>query len=109
VRHARHARGGPRAAAFACQRELADLLRDQGVRVPDSATPGELGAIVRTAVGVDASAFVHAVDRARFGPDPVADETRAELRTLKRALRRELGYAARLRGFVSLRSLGLSG
>jgi hypothetical protein len=65
--------------------------------------------LVRAATGVNASAFVGAVDRARFGRRPVAGEARAELRALKRVLRRELGHAARLRGYLSLRSLGLSG
>jgi transglutaminase-like putative cysteine protease len=98
-----------RGTASACLRELADVLRDQGVRVPDSATPGELAELAREATGVDARRFAAAADRARFSRAPAPDEARSELRALKRSLRRELTYVARLRGFLSLRSLGLSG
>jgi hypothetical protein len=110
VRQRRYLRSrDPRATAAACLRELADLLRDQGVRVPDSATPGELAELAREATGVDAERFAAAADRARFGRTPAPREARAELRALKRSLRRELTYVARLRGFLSLRSLGFSG
>jgi protein-glutamine gamma-glutamyltransferase len=98
-----------RATASACLRELADLLRDQGVRVPDSTTAGELAGLAREATGVDAHRFAAAADRARFGRSPAPREARDELRALKRSLRRELTYVARLRGFLSLRSLGFSG
>jgi hypothetical protein len=77
--------------------------------VPASATPAELAGLARDATGVDAAQFAQAVERARFGRRPTAGEARTELRALKRALRRELTFVARLRGFVSLRSLGLSG
>jgi transglutaminase-like putative cysteine protease len=110
LRRARYLRRrDPRGTASACLRELADVLRDQGVRVPDSATPAELAALALDATGVDARRFAAAADQARFGLAPAPREARAELRALKRSLRRELTYVARLRGFLSLRSLGLSG
>jgi len=109
LRRSRYLRRDPRGTATACLRELADVLRDQGVDVPASATPGELAALTSGATGVDAERFAGAAERARFGPSPVPGEARAELRTLKRTLRRELTYVDRLRGFLSLRSLGLSG
>jgi transglutaminase-like putative cysteine protease len=109
LRRGRYLGRDPRATATACLRELADVLRDQGVDVPASATPTELAGLARDATGVDAAPFAQAVERARFGRRPTAGEARTELRALKRALRRELTFVARLRGFVSLRSLGLSG
>ena len=113
LRRSRYLRRDPRLVAAACRRELADVLRDQGVDVPRSATPRELADLVEEWATVDAAPFAAALERARFGPPELAEaaatEARLDLRRLKRAVRRELGLVARLRGLLSLRSLGLSG
>jgi transglutaminase-like putative cysteine protease len=113
LRRSRYLHSDPRRIAAACRRELADVLRDQGLDVPPSATAGELAALVEGWCGVDATAFAAAVEQARFGPPGRAGEAavaaRTDLRRLKRSLRRAVGPLRRLRGLVSLRSLGLSG
>jgi transglutaminase-like putative cysteine protease len=112
LRRRRYLRRDPRALAAACRQELADVLRDQGADVPSSATPAELAALAAEWTGVEPGCFAAAVERARFGPPAqareAASEARRELRELKRRLRRELSLVARTRGFLSLRSLGLS-
>ena len=60
---------------------------------------------------VDAGPFARAAATARYGPEPQARDAarraRVELRELKRKLRRGLLVLDRLRGLVSVRSLGL--
>ena len=99
----------PRRVAAATRTELESFLRDQGVAVPRSATLDDLRAAVGDELGFDASAFVAAAGRARFG-DPrdashAATTARVELRALLHVVRAQLSLRARLRGFVSLRSL----
>jgi transglutaminase-like putative cysteine protease len=99
----------PRRSAAATRKELESFLRDQGVAVPRSATLEDLRAAVADELALDASAYVAAAGRARFG-DPqdapsAARAARAELRELLHDLREHLSLGARLRGFVSLRSL----
>lgn len=77
--------------------------------MPQSATLDDLRVAVGQELGFDASAYVAAAGRARFG-DPqdasqAARTARAELAALLRAVRERLSLRARLRGFVSLRSL----
>ena len=65
-------------------------------------------------LAVDAAAFVRAAAAARYGPPTqsgrAARSARRELRRLRRALRRRLAIRDRIRGLLSLRSLGfLSG
>jgi transglutaminase-like putative cysteine protease len=101
----------PRRIAVACTRELTDFLHDQRVPPAQAATFRELGAAVRDGLGVDASNFARAATAARYGPPgdarQAAGSTRRELRELKRRLRRSLGGYDRVRGLLSVRSLGL--
>ena len=108
-RRLRYLTTDPRRAAAATRAELEAFLRDQGVAVPRSATLDDLKAAVADELGFDASAYVAAAGRARFG-DPqdaphAARAARAELAALLRSVRERLSLRARLRGFVSLRSL----
>lgn len=102
----------PRRLAGACRRELVDFLLDQGIEVPRSAGPNELGGLLRARTGVEASDFADALGRARFGPLSVAaaaaKESRRELRSVRRRLRRVLSLGGRLRGLFSLRSILVS-
>ena len=113
VRRSRYLTRDPRRIAAACRRELRDVLLDQQVEVAPSATVRELAALVETEFGVDATAFGLHADAARFGPTAVAREaaraTRSDLRRLRRGLRRELSRFERVRGLLSLRSLGFVG
>jgi transglutaminase-like putative cysteine protease len=113
VRRSRYLTRDPRRLAAACRKELRDVLLDQQVEVPPSATVRELAALVETEFGVDATAFGLHADAARFGPTGVAREaaraTRGDLRRLRRNLRRELSRFERARGLLSLRSLGFAG
>jgi transglutaminase-like putative cysteine protease len=112
VRRVRYVSRDPRRVAGACRRELADFLRDQRIGVAGSATLHELGAIVRDELTVDPDAFVAAATAARFGPPAgsraAAQTARRELRALVRLVRRRLGVRERVRGSLSLRSLGLA-
>jgi transglutaminase-like putative cysteine protease len=102
----------PRRVAAACRRELAAFLADQRVEVPASATLHELGQVVRQEFGVEPGAFVTAAATARFGREPAAAvaarEAKRELAELLRLLRGCLTRRDRLRGLLSLRSLGPS-
>ena len=113
VRRSRYLTRDPRRLAAACRNELRDVLLDQQVEVPPSATLRELGELVRVEFGVEAAAFGLHADAARFGPAAGAREaaraTRRDLRRLRRGLRRELTRFERFRGLLSLRSLGLTG
>jgi hypothetical protein len=101
----------PRRTAVACARELAEFVHDQRVPAAQAATFRELGGTVRDGLGVDASSFAQAATGARYGPPEgarqAADSARKELRELKRRLRRSLGKYDRVRGLLSVRSLGL--
>jgi transglutaminase-like putative cysteine protease len=113
VRRSRYLTRDPRRLAAACRKELRDVLLDQQMEVPPSATLRELGELVRVEFGVEAAAFGLHADAARFGPPAGAREaaraTRRDLRRLRRGLRRELTRFERFRGLLSLRSLGLTG
>jgi transglutaminase-like putative cysteine protease len=110
-RKLRYVTRDPRRVAVACGRELAEYIQDQRVRPESAATFRELGDTVAAQLGVDASRFARAATAARYGrPEQArqsADRTRAELRDLKRRLRRALGLVDRVRGLLSVRSLGL--
>ena len=99
----------PRRVAAATRNELEWFLRDQGIAVSRSATLDDLRRAVGRELGYDAGPFVAAAGRARFGAPAdtrgAARRARKELQSLLRAARGELSVAARLRGFVSLRSL----
>ena len=113
VRRSRYLTRDPRRVASACRKELRDVLLDQQVEVPQSATLRELAELVEAEFGVDATAFGLHADAARFGPGAAATEaakaTRRDLRRLLRGLRRELTRFERVRGLLSLRSLGFAG
>jgi len=109
IRRARYLTRNPRRSATASRRELEAFLRDQGVAIPHAATLQTLQRAVHDELGLDGRPFATAAARARFGP-PMQAETgasiaRRELRSLLKRARRELSLWARLRGFVSLRSL----
>jgi hypothetical protein len=112
-RHVRYLTRNPRRLASACRKDLRDFIRDQGVDVPPSATLRDLAELVESEFGVDARAFGLHATAARFGPAASAREAaramRRDLRHLRRRLRKELTRTERLRGLLSLRSLGLAG
>jgi protein-glutamine gamma-glutamyltransferase len=112
VRRARYASRDPRRVAAACRQELAGFLLDQRIDAARSATLHELGAIVRGELAVDPDRFVAAATAARFGPPagagPAARDARRELRALTRVVRARLTFRERLRGLLSLRSLGFA-
>jgi transglutaminase-like putative cysteine protease len=111
-RRVRYLTRNPRRVAVACARELADFLADQRLPVRAGATFGELRDAVSEHLAVDAGSFTDALDAARFGPPAGAPAAAAaakrELVDLKRRLRAQVFLLDRLRGAVSLRSLGLS-
>ena len=110
VRRLRYVTRDPRRVAAACRRELADYLVDQRIDAARSATLHELGGLVRRELSVDPDPFVAAATAARFGrPDGAgraAGAARRELRALVRHLRGRLTARERVRGLLSLRSLG---
>lgn len=112
LRRARFLTRDPRKVAAACRRELEEFLADQKIAVPESATPDELAAFVRREVALDVEPFADAVNAARYGPPDRAEEAarraRRELRRIERALRGRLSAWERVRGLVSVRSLGLT-
>lgn len=110
-RRARYLTSDPRRVAAAVRSELVDYLADQSVPMSASATPAELGSGLRKNLRVDADRLAGALGAARFGPAGEAEDAaraaRRELRIVLRAVRRRLSAKARLRGLLSLRSLGL--
>ena len=110
-RSARFASRDPRALAGACRRDVVGFLADQGVELPSSATMPEIGAMLNRFYSIDSEPFVRDVTLARFGRPEQAGgalrRARRELRTIRRGLRRRLGYLSRLRGAASLRSLSV--
>jgi transglutaminase-like putative cysteine protease len=112
-RRARYATRDPRRLAWACRGELVDFLADQGVRIAPSTAPDELVAMLRERLEVDAGPFARALARARYGPPggarSAAERARLELRDLQTQVRSRVGTWRRLRGLISLRSLGFAG
>ncbi len=110
-RHLRYLTRDPRRLAGAVRLDLADYLVDQRMQVSASATPAELATELEHGVGVPGDRLGDALAAARYGPlaqaEASARHARKELRAVRRRLRRRLGTRARLRGLVSLRSLGL--
>jgi transglutaminase-like putative cysteine protease len=111
-RRLRYLTRDPRRVAVACARELTDFLSDQRIAVAPGATLNELAERVSDELAVDARPFAEAAVSARFGPPldapAAARRARAELRELKRRLRRRIFLLDRARGLLSLRSLGFS-
>ena len=112
MRRVRYATRDPRRLAAACRQELAGFLLDQNIGAARSATLHELGVLVQRELSVDPGGFVAAASAARFGPPAeatrAAGEARRELRGLVRRMRRRLSGRDRLRGMLSLRSLGFA-
>jgi transglutaminase-like putative cysteine protease len=112
VRRARYLTRDPRRLAAACHREVRDILLDQGIEVPASATPSELAALAERKLEVSVPALGPHATVARFAPPAAARqaarELRRSMRTLRRGVRKELTGVERARGLVSLRSLGLA-
>ena len=112
VRRTRYLTRDPRRLAAACRRELRDLLLDQRIDVPASATLTELAALARAELGVETAGVALHGTVARFGPPVAAREAARQLRgaigAARRSLRRELTAVERGRGLLSLRSLGLT-
>jgi hypothetical protein len=110
-RKARYLTRDPRRISAACARELAEFLQDQRIPSAQAATFRELGGTVADRLGVDASGFAQAATTARYGPPAgarqAAGSARTELRELKRRLRQSLARSDRVRGLLSVRSLGL--
>jgi protein-glutamine gamma-glutamyltransferase len=110
-RGARYFTRDPRRLAGAVRLELVDYLVDQRIPVSTSATPAEVGEEVDRSLGVTGERLAEALADARYGPEPQASaaarRARNELRVVRRAIRRRLGLGERLRGVLSLRSLGL--
>jgi transglutaminase-like putative cysteine protease len=110
-RRARYFTHDPRRLAGAVRLELVDFLVDQRVPLSSSATPAEVGEEVDRSVGVNGGRLAEALAEARYGPESqaatAAARARKELRVVRRAMRRRLGTGERLRGLLSLRSLGL--
>ena len=112
LRRSRYLTRDPRRLAGACRKELRDVLLDQLVDVPASATLAELAVLAERELGISAAAFGLHGTAARFAPPGYAREAARELRRamhdLRRDLRRELTRFERARGLLSLRSLGLA-
>jgi transglutaminase-like putative cysteine protease len=110
-RRLRYLTRDPRRLAGAVRLDLVDYLVDQRVRVSSSATPAELGRELEHGVGVEGDRLAYALAAARYGPEDDAEaaarRARRELREVRSRLRRRLSTRARLRGLLSLRSLGL--
>jgi transglutaminase-like putative cysteine protease len=112
-RRARYASNDPRRVAAACRAELRDFLADQGVPVASSAGPQDIVRELRERLEVDAGPFARAIAVARFGsPDhavAAAEQAKHELASLRAQIRSRVGLLRRMRGLVSLRSLGFAG
>jgi transglutaminase-like putative cysteine protease len=112
IRRSRYLTRDPRRLAAACRSELRDILVDQLVEVPSSATLAELVELTQAELGVEAAALGLHGTVARFGPPAYAREAalelRRSLRAMRRSVRREVSRWERARGLLSLRSLGFS-
>jgi protein-glutamine gamma-glutamyltransferase len=109
VRRVRYLTIQPRLIAAASRKELEGFLRDQGVPIAASATLDDLRRAVGESLGLEARRFVEEAGRGRFGPPrdtrQSAQAARQELQLLLRRARGQLSFWARLRGYLSLRSL----
>jgi transglutaminase-like putative cysteine protease len=110
-RHVRYLTRDPRRLAGAVRLDLVEYMVDQRVAVQPSATLAELARELERELGVGGDRLARALASARYGPEEEAEaaaqRARRELRSVRHRLRRRLGTGARLRGLVSLRSLGL--
>jgi hypothetical protein len=104
-----HRSPDPRARAAACRTDIVSFALDQGVTIGPALSHREVAETLRREFGVDADAWVAAMDRARYAPPARAAATGHELRErtreLRRALRRSCSLKDRLVGAVSPRSV----
>jgi transglutaminase-like putative cysteine protease len=109
VRRRRFLTKDPREIATACRLELVGYLLDIGISIPRALSLADLRAHVRKRTGVDSGRLVESMGLARFGPPEAsvaaAREARAELRAVRRRLRKAIPFSRRARGLFSLRSL----
>ena len=75
-RRARYVSDDPRRIAAACRLESAEILLDQRIEVPRSATLRELGELLDSELEVGASLLVEAAGGARFAPPRAAARRR---------------------------------
>jgi hypothetical protein len=112
-RRTRYATNDARRLSSACRGELVDFLADQGIAIPASAAPDDLARRLRERLEVDAGPFAASLAQARYGPPETAPaaarRARSELRDLQAQIRSRVGRVRRVRGLVSLRSLGFAG
>jgi transglutaminase-like putative cysteine protease len=110
-RRARYLTDDPRRLAGAVRLDLVDFLVDQRLPVSASATPAEVGRELERSLHIEGDRLAEMLAQARYGPEAGAAEAvaraRRELRAVRRGIRRRLGFRDRLRGLLSLRSLGL--
>ena len=110
-RRARYLTRDPRRLAGAIRLDLVDFLVDQQLPISTSATPAEVGRELERSIDIRGDRLAEELAEARYGPASGAAEAagraRRELRVVRRRVRRRLGLGERLRGLVSLRSLGL--
>jgi transglutaminase-like putative cysteine protease len=110
-RRARYLTDDPRRLAGAVRLDLVDFLVDQRFPISASATPAEVGRELERSLDVPGDRLAGTLAEARYGPDAGAAEAvvraRRELRAVRGRIRRRLGFRDRLRGLLSLRSLGL--
>jgi hypothetical protein len=110
-RRARYLTDDPRRLAGAVRLDLVDFLVDQRFPISASATPAEVGRELERSLDVPGDRLAGTLAEARYGPEAGAAEAivraRRELRAVRGRIRRRLGFRDRLRGLLSLRSLGL--
>ena len=114
IRRSRYLTRDPRRLAVASAKELRDILRDQLVPVPASATLLELAAARRGRARREGGAASGCTRPSRgsaaaASAGRAADELQRDLRALRRGIRSRLTRLERLRGLLSLRSLGTGG
>jgi transglutaminase-like putative cysteine protease len=110
-RRSRYFTRDPRRLAGAVRLDLVDFLVDQRIPISPGATPAEIGTELERSLAVPGHRIADALAHARYGPEGQASgaaaRARRELRTVRRSLRQRLGVRDRVRGLLSLRSLGL--
>jgi hypothetical protein len=110
-RRARYLTRDPRRLAGAVRLDLVDFLVDQRLPISTSATPAEVGRELERSIDIRGDLLADELAKARYGPEAgaadAAGRARRELRVVRRRIRRRLGHGDRLRGVLSLRSLGL--
>ena len=108
LRRSRYLTQDPRRTAAACRREIIEYLRDQRIDVPASITTHELGELLGSRIGVNATVSPMRSGSRGTGRSPgpkAAQEAQRELKAVLRGLRRAIPPGRRMRGLFSVRSL----